>query len=375
MIEQVLRKKFIKPDEVKINPIKEIISDVKSLTFRDKEFPSPPWYLIPFNNGIYNLMAKEFREFLPSDNLTAKLAVNYDPESPGCPFIDKTFHELVRPEDVSDLYELMAYCMVPSYANQEFYFLFGSGRNGKSVYAQTIFRLLGQENVSTVSLHNIQSNRFACAELHGKFANICAELRYGNLRNTDLIKQLTGGDYIQAERKFMSPFSFRNYAKLIFITNELPPTTDKTQAFYRRVRIIEFPYTFVGNTEDKLLLDKITVQELEGLAFNCVAVLESMMARNFSFTKQEATSKTEQHYEKVSNPIDTFIAENCDQDADTFITKEDFKVKLDGWIRDNGIRIRDDKEILQRMKEKGIDDQKKTWGGVRKNSWIGIKWK
>ncbi|KKK82765.1 hypothetical protein LCGC14_2800130, partial [marine sediment metagenome] len=39
-------------------------------------------------------------------------------------------------------------------------------------------------------------------------------------------------------------FDFRNYAKLIMATNSLPPTGDKTEGFYRRWKIIDFPKQF-----------------------------------------------------------------------------------------------------------------------------------
>ena len=42
---------------------------------------------------------------------------------------------------------------------------------------------------------------------------------------------LVSGDFIIAERKFEHPFSFRNYAKLIFSANEIRESDDKTDDF------------------------------------------------------------------------------------------------------------------------------------------------
>lgn len=375
LIEQTLRETL--PREHLSNyHVREIISHVKSETLRNEEFPSPEWYMIPFNNGVYDIKEKVFREFMPADNLTSKLNVRYDPDNQGCPFIDKVFQDFVIPEDLTELYELVAYCMVPTYANQEVFFLLGSGRNGKSIYTHILTRMIGQQNVSATSLHDFQSHRFSGAELHGKFANISSELRYGDLKNTDHIKKLSGGDVIQAERKYQSPFRFENFAKLIFVTNELPRTMDKTNAFYRRIRIIKFSNSFDGANEDKLLKNKITTDELEGLAFKCIQILHDMIKRNFTFKNQKATEDVAKEYEKISNPIDTFIQQRCDIHADGFIAKTDFKDKLDTWLRGTGHRVWMEREIAQYMKDKGIDDKKRTFDdGVRKNSWAGIKWK
>jgi len=375
-MEKDIRDRYLEPNDMSNHHVREIISDLKSYRLKNREFPTPPWHLIPFNNGVYNLKTEEFSDFEPKHNFTSKLAVNYNFESQGCPLIDRIFRQLVKPEDLSDLYELAAYCMVPTYANQEVYFLLGAGRNGKSIYSHILTELLGARNVSAVSLHDFQSHRFSGAEIHGKFANISSELRYNDLNNTDQLKRLSGGDRIQAERKFQHPFNFVNFAKLIFVTNELPRTMDKTVAFYRRIRIINFPNVFEGRREDKLLKDKITTDELEGLAFKCVGILHNMMRRKFTFTNQRSTEDTAEEYEALSNPIDTFIQASCEPDADGFIAKVDFKDKLDRWLRSNGQRVRMEKEIRQYMKDKGIDDRKMGLGGsVRKNSWVGIKWR
>ncbi len=377
-VEKFLRKNYFLEDHRGCSYVKEVIADLKSLCFKDDEFPKPDWSLIPFNNGVYNLHTGEFSDFKPDYHFISKLSVAYNSEIKDCPVIKKIFRELVTPEKLSDLYELAAYCMVSTYANQEIYFLYGPGRNGKSVYTYIITQLLGKDNISAASLHDLQTNRFAGAELYGKYANISAELRYGDLNNTDQIKKLTGGDRIQAERKFQHPFSFVNYAKLIFVTNELPKTDDKTQAFYRRVRVISFPNIFEGKTEDKLLWEKITAQELEGLAFRCIPILRNMIQKGFTFTNQKQTADIEQEYEELSNPIATFIQQECitGDEKEFFITKDKFKNRIDGWLRSTHKRIRKDKEIAQYMKEKGISEEKKNIEEVgRKNCWVGIKCK
>ena len=63
--------------------------------------------------------------------------------------------------------------------------------------------------------------------------NTFADLKSIKLSETGNFKMLVSGDSITAERKFEQPFTFRNYAKLIFSANEIPASDDKTDAFYR----------------------------------------------------------------------------------------------------------------------------------------------
>ena len=72
---------------------------------------------------------------------------------------------------------------------------------------------------------------------------------------------LVSGDSITAERKFEQPFTFRNYAKLIFSANEIPASDDKTDAFYRIQIIFHFDKKFQYGSEDTKLIEKITTPE------------------------------------------------------------------------------------------------------------------
>lgn len=76
------------------------------------------------------------------------------------------------------------------------------------------------------------------------------------LKNTGILKKLTGGDSIPAEKKFRPPFQFVNHAKLLFSANEIPMTEDETDAFYSRLIIINFPNQFLGNAADPYLIHK-----------------------------------------------------------------------------------------------------------------------
>jgi putative DNA primase/helicase len=53
----------------------------------------------------------------------------------------------------------------------------GSGDNGKSVFLKLLKMFLGSENVSHASLQELSDDRFAAADMYGKLANICADLK------------------------------------------------------------------------------------------------------------------------------------------------------------------------------------------------------
>jgi putative DNA primase/helicase len=91
---------------------------------------------------------------------------------------------------------------------------------------------------------------------------------------------LTGNDEFPAEFKYKPPFKFRNYAKLVFSCNEIPECNDKTDAFFRRLIIINFPRQFLGDKEDHNLIGKLTTEEeFSGLLYELLRRLPRVLEK------------------------------------------------------------------------------------------------
>lgn len=377
--------------------INEIVEAVKNLTFREKPFPEPPPELIPFKNGVYDLEKDTFRPYRKDDYFTFRLPWNYV-EGAECPLIDKLFHSLVPEERVIDLYELAAYCLYRDYPYQKFFILYGKGRNGKSSYVTVLKRLLGTGTYTSLPLHVLLNNESKLlSSLYKKLVNIAGETDYKDVKDSSILKMLTGGDAITADRKFLKPVVFHNYAKMIFLTNQIPITHDTTEAFYRRVYLIEFPYKFLPEKELKLFLkkgepkDKLKLMdpnllleikkspsEFEGLAYKCIQILKKLKSRGFIFTNDRPVEELRALYDRVSNPLLQFIEEFCERDPEGFIFKQEFREKFWEWQKAKGIPKWTDTSIGKTMKDiLGFSEGKRTNPaiGKRDRAWIGLKWK
>lgn len=130
---------------------------------------------------------------------------------------------------------------MPNTTFQRSLLLVGAGENGKSVYLSLATALIGRDNISTRTLHELAENRFAAADLFGKLANISADISATELREVDLFKRLTGEDRITAERKYSPAFDFTPYARLLFSGQEVPPSHDASHAYQRRWMVLRFP--------------------------------------------------------------------------------------------------------------------------------------
>ena len=202
-------------------------------------------------NCMVNLLTGETKPFSPDFMTTVQIPHDYIISK--TPFVQPPkkimnfLHQVMNYDDVETILDFMAYCLYRGLPFHRWLLFNGSGRNGKGVLTRLITKLLGRENVSNETLHRILENKFASAKLFGKMANIDADMSKEELKRTGMLKMLTGDDDIPAEFKFKNPFSFRNYAKLIFSANTMPVTPDETDAFFARLIIINFPNQYLGD--------------------------------------------------------------------------------------------------------------------------------
>ena len=173
----------------------------------------------------------------------------FDP-SATCPRIDD-FVAQTFPEDAFySAFELLALVMVPDPSIQKAVLLLGPGGNGKSVFLRLLQRFLGPENYATVPLQRLEDDRFSASRIHGKLANICADLPAADLRGTSTLKGITGGDRLTVERKYHDSYDLEPFCKLVFSANTPPRTPDSSEGFFQRWVVIPFERTFRGEVTE-----------------------------------------------------------------------------------------------------------------------------
>ena len=235
--------------------INEVVDAVKHLsrTPREKMLGLEP-HKVVVNNGIVDMLAGDpadrYELDRPGPGTFTRVPVEYDSEAAVPEAFQEFLFDILHPEDVSIMWELIGYCLYRGYPFQRAFMLVGEGANGKSTLLRALRELLGGENVSAVELQDLADNRFAAAKLDGKLANMAPDISSKELKNTGTFKALTGGDTIQAERKYEEPYEFRNRATLLFSANRPPPAPDDTYAYERRWTYFEFPNTFSKDDDD-----------------------------------------------------------------------------------------------------------------------------
>ena len=292
-----------------------------------------------------------------------------------CPKILK-FVEDILPNmiDRMRLQEHVGYLLYRKYSFQIAVLLIGPEDSGKSRLLELLRKFLGEENVSSVELQDLSSDHFASAELYQKYANICADISKTTLRYSGVFKMLTGGDLIDAQRKHQQRFRFVNYAKLWFSANEIPDTSDKTNAFFKRWDFFELPNQFKGINCNPNVIDEIsTPEELSGFLNWALEGLQRLLT-NKKFTDIKTLEQRKEVWLLGSSSLYKFV-KNCVVQEDFNETKEDFYSAYTKYCQQHGLAAIDKRVVSRELPRlfPDVRDYYRRESGKQVWVWKGIR--
>ncbi len=316
----------------------EILDYIKTENVVDRDEIHPPKHLLNLNNGIYNVLSKKLIPHNPNYYFLYKIPWDYKPKAE-CPKVMKYFDSTLKPEFIKLTQEVFGYCLMFDYRHAAIFYLYGTGGNGKKIWTKMLEHMLGAKNVANKSIDSLVRFRFTSALLYGKLANICGELTSSVLKDTDMLKSLSGGDSIQAEFKGKDGFDFENRAKIITACNSIPYCKDMTDGWYQRQYIIPFLQKFRHTKkEDTELLDKLLIQkEMEGLlAWALEGMHRLLKNKKFSYPvdKEEQYLMYRENTKYFVRKFYTKTTEHSD-----VIKSDDIYAHYTSWCKENHIPI------------------------------------
>jgi len=290
--------------------LQEIINKIKRKPYVNLSEFDKDLNICNLRNGLLNIMTGEFISHTPNYLSLVQLPVFYGPKAK-CPNILRFLGQILLPKDVFTVLQLFGYCLHRKAKYEKAVMCCGKGDNGKGTLLKLFERFLGDQNVSHASIQELNNDRFAIADLHGKLANVCADLKAEKLTNTGTFKMLVSGDTIRAQKKHGQPFDFRNIAKLIFSANEIPESNDQTYAYFKRWIILLFDKVFQGEDKDTNLIEKLTTEEeLSGLLNLAIIALKQLIKDN-GFIHVDDVHSIQKEYNQNATTIEDFLNNKC----------------------------------------------------------------
>lgn len=322
--------------------INETVDAIKHLSRmpRDKLLGLEP-HKVVVENGVVDMLADD-----PADRFDlesngrgtfTRVPVRYESDATVPEAFNEFLFDILHPEDVSIMWELIGYTLYRGYPFQKAFMMVGEGANGKSTLLRAMREFIGGENVSAVELQDLADSRFAAAKLDGMLANMAPDISARELEHTGTFKALTGGDTIQAERKYEEPYEFRNHATLIFSANRAPPAPDDTHAYERRWVYFQFPNTFNKNDNDykpqsELLKD--FRDEHPAMLNQAVEAFQDLWERG-GFQETVLMKEYEGAHDRLTDPAVEYVKDHLERDEGSHVRKSELHKKFQNWAREN----------------------------------------
>jgi len=288
-------------------------------------------HLLCFNNGVVDFNAKIFREGYPEDYITKTTKINYvayDIENAEIKETTNSIDEFMKklfpvPELLRYMWDHLASCLIGSNKNQTFNVYHGSGSNGKSIIADLMSVTLG-EYKGTVPITLVTEKRGLIGgtsdevlKLKGVRYAVMQEPSKGVKLNEGIMKELTGGDPIQARGLYSESEIFEPQFNLVVCTNNLFDIESNDDGTWRRIRKVDFLSKFIDEgeqymdetpyvyTKDKSLKDKLPI---------LAPIFASMLVKRAFETDgivadSEYVMNASNKYRKCQDHISKFVSE------------------------------------------------------------------
>ena len=293
--------------------------------------------LLNLKNGVLDVETLTLVPPSPQYLTRIQIPVEWDPKAE-CPEIDSFLSQSVAPDVVDTVWEMLGYALSGTNKFQRSFLLFGPGGNGKSKLLAMMNALLGRENMCANTLSALSSNRFRCAQLYGKLANVCGDISEDLIESTETFKQLVGGDPLEVEKKGQDPFTLINHAVLVFSANGFPKVTDHSQGYFERFVFISMPVKFRGTDREVPGLEKklCQPQELQGALVKAVEGLRRLERRE-RFAVTDSGAHLSGEYKKAVDSVEAFVTACIEFEHEASVKNAIMYQAYRDWCQENGL--------------------------------------
>jgi P4 family phage/plasmid primase-like protien len=317
-------------------------------------------YLMCFKNGVIDFKSKEFRRGRPDDYLSMSTGIDYIPLKKNIhdntiSEIEKFFVELFPNAELRKyMWEHLASILIGITPNQTFNIYIGSGRNGKSCLVDLMTQMLGEYKgtvpitLITAKRNTIGSTSSEVAQLKGVRYAVMQEPSKGDKINEGILKEITGGDPIQARALFKDTITFVPQFTLVVCTNVLFELNSTDDGTLRRFRLCDFQSKFLEKPyEDDIKFPKAVCpyqykldKHLSDKFVKWAPILMSMLVK-IAFKKQglvedcSVVMASTERYRESQDYLAEFAKEHIVSDTREKIKKSELYNTFKEWYTTN----------------------------------------
>ena len=228
-----------KPEGIK--PTSGLLSSVHELSRVELAVPDEQWDsdqdILVCGNGALHIPTGELLPHSPAHYATGAVPYDYDPDATA-PTWERVLEDVLGKELASFFQEFAGYSATSDTSLETALWLCGQPGGGRSTLLAGLETMLGPR-AGVLGLGEIERNRFALAQIPGKFLLTATEQPAGYMRVSHTLNALISGEPLQVERKFRDPFTLVPRCKIAWAMNELPRLKSTSDGLLRRVKVIE----------------------------------------------------------------------------------------------------------------------------------------
>lgn len=370
--------------------VANVLHPMKVETHMPTEVEAPMWrdnphkeaHLVPMNNGLLDLSARQLQAHTPNYFTTWALDFDYQ-EQAQCPHWEKFLGEVFEhdPNGALLLQEYMGYLVSGRTNMHKALMIVGVGRAGKGTIQRVLTSLMGHANVAAPTLNSLNED-FGAESLIGKPLAILADARdgssrFGGNRAVERILNIVGEDTLSINRKGEKYWVGRLPTRIVLMSNENPRFTDASGAIVNRFVGFRLVRSFEGK-EDRHLDSKLEA-ELPGIFLWCLEGLERLR-RQGRFTVPETQAELLTDIKAAAAPVTTFVSDTFEVTGqrEDWLPLTDVFARYRTWCDANGHHPTTSTELGNRIKAANIPGVMLAHtlppGALKKNRYVmGVK--
>lgn len=262
-----------------------------------------------------------FSEHNPDDFITRLAAMRFDAEA-RCPaWTDRL--ELIQPDEDqrAQLQVLMGYALTGLTSDQQFYLQQGPGGDGKSATWSTFTKLMGDYHRRAKVQSFLEGPQRSGSDHSSDIARLSGDVRLVTCSeppkraawNANVLKEATGSDTMTARPLREAEIEFTPHWKLVVECNGLPRVPVSDDGFWRRVRVIQWPFQFLKQgvaPEQPHVLQARLLGEGPGILNWAIAGVLRWLEEG-RVPESRTTKRATAEYRRSSDPFDEWYLDRC----------------------------------------------------------------
>lgn len=314
-------------------------------------------------NGVVDLRTGKL---LPHDSgqlYTYCVPVEYDPRADYVEWVEFLGSVLDSEEMIDYMRLAVGYSLTGHTREECLFYAHGRTRSGKGTFAETLLTLLPrplgvQADFATFTAKREgDTQNFDLAPLKpARFIAASESSKYDTL-NEAKVKTVTGGDWIRCAYKHRDHFEYRPQFKIWLMSNHPVSGDENDDAFWGRMRVIEFPNSFLGKEDKNLKQHMKSPENLRGvLAWAVAGAIEWFGLPQGLPIPPGVQTATQAHRDKLDY-VQQWLDECCqaDPNSTSWTSNAVLYQSYSDWCKENGAQEKKIRQFGRALSSKGFD--------------------